>query len=55
VTATGDAFDLAFAAPARAGFDGRGFSGASRDKTLPFEQIGQSAVKRLCRQKSEFI
>ena len=27
----------------------------SRSRTVPFEQIGQSAVKRLWRQKSELI
>lgn len=30
-------------------------AGAGRDRTLFFEQIGQSAVKRLWRQKSEVI
>lgn len=35
------------------GFAGRARSGASRDSTVFFEQIGQSAVKRLWRQKSE--
>jgi predicted phosphodiesterase len=38
------------------GFGGRGRSaGASRDSTVFFEQIGQSAVKRLWRQKSDVI
>src|SRR3954464_11544272 len=36
------------------GFGGRARSGASRASTVFFEQIGQSAVKRLWRQKSEF-
>src|SRR3954452_6290461 len=36
------------------GFAGRARSGASRASTVFFEQIGQSAVKRLWRQKSEF-
>jgi UDP-2,3-diacylglucosamine pyrophosphatase LpxH len=39
--------------PLDAGRDGFTFSGVSRDSTVPFEQIGQSAVKRLWRQKSE--
>jgi hypothetical protein len=30
-------------------------SGASRERTVPLEQIGHSAVKRLWRQKSELI
>jgi predicted phosphodiesterase len=37
------------------GFTGRARSGASRARTLFFEQIGQSAVKRLWRQKSDDI
>jgi hypothetical protein len=38
------------------GFDGRVRSaGAGRASTVFFEQIGQSAVKRLWRQKSEVI
>ena len=38
------------------GLDGRGRSGgAGRARTVFFEQIGQSAVKRLWRQKSEVI
>jgi len=32
---------------------GRG-AGLPESSTVPLEQIGQSAVKRLCRQKSEF-
>lgn len=36
-----------------AGFDRSGAAG--RDSTVFFEQIGQSAVKRLWRQKSELI
>lgn len=40
-----------FAEGARAGRRG---SACGRPRTLPFEQIGQSAVKRLWRQKSEF-
>ncbi|MEA2495079.1 MAG: hypothetical protein QOJ29_2990 [Thermoleophilaceae bacterium] len=35
------------------GFAGFTRSGDARDSTVPFEQIGQSAVKRLWRQKSE--
>jgi hypothetical protein len=37
------------------GRTGLGRSGASRDRTLPLEQIGHSAVKRLWRQKSEVM
>src|SRR3954451_20386651 len=51
-----EARDDAFLPAARAadGFGGRARSGASRASTVFFEQIGQSAVKRLWRQKSEF-
>jgi hypothetical protein len=35
------------------GARGRG-AGLLESSTVPFEQIGQSAVKRLWRQKSEF-
>src|SRR4051812_29149798 len=50
-----EARDDAFRPPERDddGFGGRARSGASRASTVFFEQIGQSAVKRLWRQKSE--
>jgi UDP-2,3-diacylglucosamine pyrophosphatase LpxH len=53
VTAGGD--DLRGAERERGPVGLAGFvrSGASLASTVPFEQIGQSAVKRLCRQKSE--
>jgi hypothetical protein len=41
--------------PPPEGRDGRGLTaGLLVSSTVPFEQIGQSAVKRLWRQKSEF-
>ena len=49
------AFGRAFGLDDAAGFEGRARSAGSRDSTLFFEQIGQSAVKRLWRQKSDVI